>query len=179
MTVESAQSNPQAGAGTHDRPSAPPAEPPASDTRGDNAPADADDQDTELNEQDDQDDDPGRQRNREAQYRRRAQAAEAERDQLRGQLDALHRQIVGNVARVHGLDDVGLLEYRGHELSSFIGDDGTVDIDRILEATAETIKHCNIAPQRRPVEPNPQQGAHGTPVTGSGLANTINKALGR
>lgn len=175
MTVESAQSNPQAGAGEPDRASAAPAEPPASDTQGD-TPADPADQDTEL---DDQDDEPGRRRNREAQYRRRAQAAEAERDQLRGQLDALHRQIVGNVARVHGLDDVGLLEYRGHELSSFIADDGTVDIDRILQATAETIKHCNIAPQRRPVRPNPQQGAHGTLGTGSGLANTINKALGR
>lgn len=175
MTVAAAQSDPQAGAGEPDQVSARPAEPSVSDTQGD-TPADPDGQDTEL---DDQGDDPGKRRNREAQYRRRAQAAEAERDQLRGQLDALHRQIIGNVARVHGLDDVGLLTYRGHELSSFIADDGTVDIDRILEATAETIKHCNIAPQRRPVRPNPQQGTHGTLATGSGLADTINKALGR
>ncbi|ABM13328.1 hypothetical protein [Mycolicibacterium vanbaalenii] len=176
MTVDTGQQDTQAGAGDPAATGPTPPEPPASDT----PPAGDADQDDDTDDQgdDDQGDQVGR-RNREAQYRRRAQAAEAERDQLRGQLDALHRQIVGNVARAYGLDDVGLLEYRGHELSSFIGDDGTVDTAKIIEATADTIKHCNIAPQRRPVKPNPQQGAYGTPAGGSGLKEVLKTALGR
>ena len=133
-------------------------------------------------EQDDveQEDDAeqGGRRNREAGLRHRAQAAEAERDTLRTQLDTLHRQIVGGIATAHGLPEVGLLESAGHELASFITDDGAVKIAEVIEATTATMARYNIAAKRRPA-PNLQQGAYGVPATGGGLKDTLNKALGR
>jgi hypothetical protein len=120
--------------------------------------------------------DQGGRRNREAAYRRRAQAAEAERDTLRAQLDTLHRQIVGTVAKAHGLPEVGLLEYAGHELSSFITESGEVDADKVIEATKATMQRVNT---RKTVAPNLQQGARSVPAASGGLADVLNKALGR
>jgi hypothetical protein len=137
------------------------------------------DQDDEGQGDDERGDEQGGRRNREAQYRHRAQAAEAERDSLRSQLDTLHRQIVGSVAIAHGLPEVGLLESAGHELASFIAEDGQVRIAEVIEATTATMARYSITPKGRSPKPNMQQGAYGTPSSGGGLAGTLNKALGR
>ena len=137
------------------------------------------DQDNDAGHQDDDEGEQGEQsgrRNREAQYRRRAQAAEAERDSLRTQLDTLHRQMVGGIATAHGLPEVGLLEYAGHELSSFITESGEVDADKVIEATKATMQRVNT---RKTVAPNLQQGARSVPAASGGLADVLNKALGR
>lgn len=128
---------------------------------------------------DDQDDDQtGGRRNREAGYRRRAQAAETERDQLRGQLDTLHRQIVGDIATGAGLPEVELLEYAGHELASFITEEGIVDRAKVIEATTATLRRYNIRPGKPP-RPNMQQGAYGVAAKTGGVAGVIQEALGR
>ena len=127
---------------------------------------------------DDGDQDGGSRRNREAQYRRRAQAAEAERDQLRTQLDTLHRQIVSDIATAAGLPEVALLESAGHELAAFVTDEGTVDRAKVTEATAETMRRYNIR-KRGTLTSNPQQGAHGVHAKSGGVAGVINEALGR
>ncbi|MGA5540788.1 hypothetical protein ACPCIR_02965 [Mycobacterium sp. NPDC051198] len=169
MTVENTQ--PTAPA-TPTPTSATPPEPPASDAEGG-------DPGTEGTEPpaDEQDDGGGR-RNREAAYRRRAQAAEAERDTLRSQLDALHRQMVGGIAKAHGLPEVELLESAGHELSSFVTDDGEVSAAKVIEATTATMARYSIKPQPHPPLPNRQQGSYGMPAQ-AGVKAAVNKALGR
>lgn len=159
-------------------------EPPAG-ADGTEQPAATGDQDDPEQGGDAAQDDQGGRRNREANYRRRAQAAEgrvqqieAERDSLRDQLDTLYRQIVGGIATAHGLPEVQLLESAGHELASFILDDGTVDTAQVIEATKETMSRYSITPKSRP-KANAQQGAHGTPSPGRGLDDVLNKALGR
>jgi hypothetical protein len=162
------------------------------------------DQDTEHLEgeitgdaDDDQDDDVqpgGRRVLREAGYRRRAQAAEAERDQLRTQLDTLHRQAVADIAKGAGLivtdvaesdlvsEVVGLLEKAGHDLASFITDDGTVDRAGVIDATTTTMRRYNIRPGKppgKPPRPNLQQGAYGLSGKAGGVAGVIQDALGR
>lgn len=180
MTADTGQQDAQAEAGDPASTGPTPPEPPASEARpagdAEQSPG-VGDQDDDADDQGDQGDQGGR-RNREAQYRRRAQAAEAERDQLRGQLDTLHRQIVGGIATAHGLPEVGLLESAGHELSSFIADDGQVKAPELIEAVQATISRYNITPKSRP-RPNGQQGSYGTPAGGSGLKDVLKTALGR
>jgi hypothetical protein len=132
--------------------------------------------DAEVQDDDEQQD--GGRRNREAHYRRRAQTAETERDQLRAQLDTVHRQMVGDIATAAGLPEVELLESAGHELASFITEAGAVDRAKVTEATTETMRRYNIR-RRGTLASNPQQGLYSAPPVSSGVAGVINEALGR
>lgn len=172
MTVDTGQHD-----GTHAQ-----AGHPGAASTDDNRPPASEPDDQNAERDDDTDDDQGDQggrRNREAQYRRRAQAAEAERDELRGQLDTLHRQIIGDITSAYGLPEVDLLQTAGHELSSFIGEDGTVNTEKVIDAVRSTITRYGIRPRPRRPAPNAQQGQHGTPGGVTGLGSVINKALGR
>jgi hypothetical protein len=152
---------------------------------------DRDDDDHHDDEHQDDDQNGSGRRNREAGYRRRAQAAEAERDQIRAQLDGLHRQTVAGIAtRVGGMDlaDVAegelvavvikLLETAGHEMASFITPEGAVDGARVIEATKTTMRRYNMRP-RNPLLPSPQQGMRNPPAVSGGVAGIISKELKR
>jgi hypothetical protein len=164
--------SPADAAGQVDQDSAEAPETPGSNDMGDDQGADIDHDAT-----DDDDQDSGHRRNREAHYRRRSQAAEAERDQLRAQLDTLHQDIVNEIAPAGGVD-ARLLVAAGHELGSFIGEDGRLDRAAVAEACATTAAEFGVTRRSRPL-PNPQQGARGVPAAGSALAGVINDALGR
>lgn len=136
------------------------------------------DQDDDGDQNDDTDNDQvGGRRNREAQYRHERNEARRERDELRGQLDTLHRQMVTDIATGAGLPEVELLESAGHELASFITDEGEVDKIKVIEATTETMRRYSI--QRGGLTPNAQQGMYHAPVSSSGVAGVIKEALGR
>lgn len=152
---------------------------PEDDTSADHDQVDDDLVDDGQDDHGDQDGDQGGggRRNREAGLRRRAQAAEAERDQLRAQLDTLHRQIVTDIATGAGLPEVELLESAGHELASFITEEGEVDKVKVIEATTETMRRYSI--QRGGLTPNAQQGMYHAPVGSIGVAGVIKEALGR
>jgi hypothetical protein len=135
----------------------------------------------DVAEHQDDADDAGKERGgtrpqREARLRQRAQTAEAERDQLRERLDALHRQTVDDIAAAAGLPDPALLHAAGHDVDAFLNDDGTVDRDSVVTAATEAMNRYGI-PRR--LRPNPQQGAHGGVPTAKGVNKVINDALGR
>jgi len=123
----------------------------------------------------DHDAEAGGRRNREAHYRRRAQAAEAERDQLRTQIDALRQDAVNGIATAAGVDP-RLLTAAGHQLTDFLTDDGRVDRTTVTEACAKAAAEFGVRPGLRS---NPQQGARGVPAKTNGVAGVINEALGR
>ncbi|GAA1683548.1 hypothetical protein MMUR_22190 [Mycolicibacterium murale] len=97
-------------------------------------------------------------------YRRRAQAAEAERDELRSQLDVLTSQLtairqaeVDNIARAEGLRNPALLSAE-HPLESLITDEGTVDREAVT-AAVHAFMDDNGIPRRLPgIQPNPGFG---------------------
>ncbi len=146
---------------------------------GDEDQLDSDLQDVE-DDQDDADDDQGDQqggrRNREASLRRRAQAAEAERDQLRGQLDAMRADVINEVARAAHTDP-RLLAAAGHDAAAFIQEDGTVDRAAVAAACKAAREEFGMG---NGVRANLQQGTGGVGTGGkTGLAKTIGDALGR
>jgi hypothetical protein len=121
------------------------------------------------------DDNPDDSTNREAaKWRRKLRVAqrefdtqrtqlEAERDQLRDQLDTMRQDTLTQIATEAGLPDYGLLTAAGHELDSFITEDGTVDRDRVSQACADTMNRFNITPKGRAPRPNHQQPGGGQP----------------
>lgn len=105
--------------------------------------------------------DPAKLRAEAAKYRKRAQDAEAERDELRDELDGLRRAEVEHLitGRLGQPSDLWLV----HDVADFMGDDG-LDADRITEAVDTLLaERPNWAPrhpaavlQRRP---QPSMGA--------------------
>lgn len=177
MTVDAGEQGTQTEAGDHAATGPTPPESPASDTPAGypEQPSVDDGQDNDADGQGEHDGRP----NREARFRRERNEARQERDQLRGQLDALHRQIIGDITAAYGLPEVDLLQAAGHEPSSFIGEDGTVNNEKVIDAVRSTIARYGIRPRPRRPAPNAQQGAHGSSAGGTGLGSVINKALGR
>lgn len=145
----------------------------------DGAELDADHQDDGDDDQDDVDQDAsgGRRRNREAQYRMERNDARTERDALRAQLDAIHQDVVSEVASAAGLRDAALLSAAGYELAGFITEEGRVDRTKVAEASIAAMDRFGIP--RSALRPNSQQGAHGTPSAGKHVADVVKGALGR
>lgn len=143
-------------------------------------PADDDGQDHDDDTGQDGDDTGGTggRRSREAGLRRRAQAAEAEVDQLRGQLTTLRRQVVEDIAADAGVDP-RLLIAAGHDMNAFIGEDGTVDRAAVAAACASAAAQFRVPPRPRRPAPNPQQGGGSPPIGGRPLRDVIDKALKR
>lgn len=76
--------------------------------------------------------------NEAAKYRRRLREAEAERDALTMQLDALRRAEVERLATVE-LDTPAGLWANGTELADLLADDGTVDPDKVDAAVRAAV----------------------------------------
>lgn len=93
---------------------------------------------TEETEQDDAEDhsaDPVKAARKEAgKYRHKLRETEAERDQLREQLQATQWGVVA--ANLQGLKSVAPLQSAGHDLDEFLNDDGGVDVKKVHEIEA-------------------------------------------
>lgn len=79
--------------------------------------------------------------NREARYRRQLRETEAERDTLRGRVEALQR---GEVARLAAAEEIKAeaLWASGAQLADLLAEDGTVDaakVDAAIKAAAESL----------------------------------------
>src|SRR5699024_4386738 len=73
----------------------------------------------------------------ESKLRKRAQAAEQQRDQLAGQVEALQRQIVDDAVERTGVPSKAF--WAANELGTLLDDNGNVDIEAVTEA-AETVR---------------------------------------
>ena len=108
---------------------------------------------------------------REAAARRRElREAQGTIETLNERLAATQRQIVGLVADTRRVD-MSLLDAAGHELASFVTDDGTVDVERIVAACEETAKRYNISRSR--VRPSQQQGRPSPSPSGTTWAEAL------
>lgn len=102
-----------------------------------------------------------------AKYRRRLRAAEAERDTLTAQVQAMQRAEAERVAAVH-LSKPAALWAGGAELGDVLADDGTVDPDRVEEAARAVVAELGVeSPSSRLRRGNyvPREG--GNPDAGS------------
>lgn len=108
----------------------------------------------------DQDDDAGDGSGREAaKYRRRLRAAEAERDALKGTVEAMQRAEVERLATADGLKPAAL--WAGAELAGLLGDDGTVDGAKVAAAIGAAREQLGI-----PVPPvGPRVPREGQPLS--------------
>lgn len=139
-------------------------------------PAEVDDDTADDDEDEDAEDQGGRRPNRESNLRRRAQAAEAERDQLRDQLDATRQSIVDDIAQAIRLDP-RLLVAGGHEVADFVNEEGHLDRAAVITAFREVARDFGV---HRGIAPNAAQGHHLGGLTGrKSVGDTINEALGR
>ena len=91
-------------------------------------------------------DDTSRNANKEAaRYRRQLREAEAERDQLRTQLDAVRRAEVDRLIAAQGVQPAAVWAH-GATLEALLRDDGTVDPQRVDAAVTATRDAFGIRP---------------------------------
>lgn len=88
-------------------------------------------------------------------YRRRAQAAEAERDQLREQLDAVRRQIAEDAC---GLAKPAGMWAAGVDVNDLFTDDGRLDRDRLSASVTDAVDRLGLTWAPRTPKPDPSQG---------------------
>ena len=97
-----------------------------------------------------------------AKYRKQLRTAEAERDQLRTGLDNLRRAEVGRQAEAAGIKTAALWA-SGATLENLLGEDGTPDNARILEAVA--VARDQLGLYKIPAAPSAYgQGKMGEPI---------------
>jgi hypothetical protein len=84
---------------------------------------------------------------REARYRRQLREAEAERDQLAAQLDALRRAEVERIAADH-LTKPQALWTAGAELNDLLDDSGLVDAERVRAAATQAREELGLESPR-------------------------------
>lgn len=99
-------------------------------------------------------DGPGREA---ARYRRQLRDAESERDGLRGKVAALQRSEVQRIA-AETLAVPSSLWASGIELSSLLGEDGSVDPGLVAAAAANAASTMGLAPRTRNPAPDLGQG---------------------
>lgn len=105
---------------------------------------------------------------REARYRVALRAAEAERDQLREQLETLRRREVERLATAeHGLaKPAALWKLTEANASELLGDDGEIDANRVAELVNTAIATLGLAvkpPPSLPPSPNAGREMQGAP----------------
>lgn len=80
-----------------------------------------------------------------AKLRKRAQAAEAERDQLRDQLEALQRQQVDQQVTAAGIKSAAVWA-AGTELAELLAEDGTIDAEAVTAAIERAHAELGVTP---------------------------------
>lgn len=97
-----------------------------------------------------------------AKLRKRAQAAEAERDALREQVQALQRQQIDAQVTAAGIKPTAVWA-TGVELAELVTDEGTVDAEQVAAAIERARDELGVAPV----------GRGGAPVPGAGERPTV------
>lgn len=97
-----------------------------------------------------------------AKLRKRAQAAEAERDALREQVQALQRQQIDAQVTAAGIKPTAVWA-TGVELAELTADDGTVDAEAVTAAIERARDELGVTPV----------GRGGAPVPGAGERPTV------
>ncbi|MCD0181638.1 hypothetical protein [Micrococcus luteus] len=109
--------------------------------------------------------------NREAaKYRTRLRETEAERDTVRGQLDAAHatverlqRALVETTAASDLVDPADLWRHGGVEVSELLADDGTPDPEKVSAVVSDILAERRHLARPRTPRPDMTQGGTGTP----------------
>lgn len=137
------------------------------DTTTENIPDDTlTDQPTEITEEPDTEpnteQEPESSSREAAKYRKQLRTVETERDQLRTDLDNMRRVEIGRQAEAAGIKPAALWA-SGATLENLLGEDGTPDNARIIEAAAAARTLLGI--NRIPVAPSSHgQGKVGIPI---------------
>ena len=109
--------------------------------------------------------------NREAaKYRTRLRETEAERDTVRGELDAAHatverlqRALVETAAASDLVDPADLWRHGGVEVSELLADDGTPDPEKVSAVVSDILAERRHLARPRTPRPDMTQGGTGTP----------------
>lgn len=123
------------------------------------------------------DDDTGLSR-RDRRYREQLRAAEAERDTLRQNLEAMQRREVERLAAEH-LTKPAALWTVGVELATLLGEDGTVDPARVLAAAQDARQQLGLEDPRAAKLRGPVVPREGTTVQSGGKSSSWNDAFKR
>ncbi|BBZ60142.1 hypothetical protein [Mycolicibacterium monacense] len=136
-------------------------DPAAAASSGDSANA-SPEQTAEPEPDDDQDDNPNR---REARYRLQLREVQAERDQLRGTVEALQRAEVERIAGQQ-LQKPQAIWAADVKLAGLLDEDGRVDPAKVTEAADVASQALGLAPVRRAPRPDRSQGRDRTAPVG-------------
>ena len=123
------------------------------------------------------DDDTGLSR-RDRRYREQLRAAEAERDTLRNTVESMQRREVERLAADH-LTKPAALWTAGVELSSLLGEDGTVDPDLVLAAAQDARQQLGLEDPQAKRRSGPVVPREGTTVGSGGKSNSWSEAFKR
>lgn len=123
------------------------------------------------------DDDTGLTR-RDRRYREQLRAAEAERDTLRRTVETMQRTEVERLAAEH-LTKPAALWTAGVELASLVGEDGTVDADRVLAAAQDARQQLGLEDPQAKLRRGPVVPREGTTVQSGGKSSSWNDAFKR
>ncbi|PND54445.1 hypothetical protein CRM90_28000 [Mycobacterium sp. ENV421] len=105
--------------------------------------------------------------NREAKYRVQLRETEAQRDQLAATVEAMQRAEVERLAAEH-LTKPAALWTAGVELTSLVGDDGTIDPDLVLAAAQDARQQLGLENPRAAKLRGPVVPREGTSVQSGG-----------
>lgn len=98
-----------------------------------------------------------------AKYRTQLREVEAERDGLRGQLEAFQRQAVDQLAETAGLKPAALWA-AGTELAGLLLEDGRVNVEAVTAAVATTREALGIPRAASAADAGMTQGSHSAPA---------------
>lgn len=115
---------------------------------------------------------------RDRRYREQLRAAEAERDTLRQNVEAMQRREVERLAAEH-LTKPAALWTAGVDLASLIGEDGTVDPERVLVAAQDARQQLGLEDPQAKLRRGPVVPREGTTVQSGGKSSSWNDAFKR
>ncbi|MET4432397.1 hypothetical protein [Mycolicibacterium sp. 624] len=115
---------------------------------------------------------------RDIRYREQLRAAEAERDALRQNVETMQRREVERLAAEH-LTKPAALWTVGVELASLVGEDGTVDADRVLAAAQDARQQLGLEDPQARVRRGPVVPREGTSVQSGGNSGSWTEAFKR
>ena len=113
---------------------------------------------------------------RDRRYREQLRAAEADRDTLRNNLEAMQRREVERLAAQH-LTKPAALWTVGVELENLLGDDGTVDPERVLAAAQNARQELGLEDPKAKLRRGPVVPREGTTVQSGGKSSSWSDAF--
>jgi hypothetical protein len=115
---------------------------------------------------------------RDVRYREKLRTAEAERDTLRQNLEAMQRREVERLASEH-LTKPAALWTVGVELPALLGEDGTVDPDAVCTAALDARQQLGLEDPRARLRRGPVVPREGTTVQSGGKSGSWSDAFKR